>query len=226
MFCLRGLFNSANRYKKACVSHAAEAAVHCWHSLWWGSVPSADLCELTLAPSPGSCPTGEWTPFLRMHLAHHSCQFMLMHFWISHGKQLIFWVRWSGIFTRSLITIFCARTLADYVACEVRHGQNSKDVHLRLGNNLLPTWYTVHTLHLLRCQDGPLWFISVSNNCISNFKFLIRASNTDLHIFQNKGSFTSYGTQVWEWWQQCHILHTEEFKLLLDLEWAYVICVA
>lgn len=41
MLCLKGLFNSANRHKKACVSHAAEAAVHCWHSLWWGVCSSS-----------------------------------------------------------------------------------------------------------------------------------------------------------------------------------------
>lgn len=146
MLCLRGLFNSANRHKKACVSRAAEAAIHCWHSLWRGSAPSADLCELTAALSQGSCPTAVWTPILRMHMAHRSCQFMLMHFWISHEKQLIFWAGWWGVFTRSLITIFCARTLADCVACEARHGLNSKNVHWRLGNNLFsPALHTVHT---------------------------------------------------------------------------------
>lgn len=184
MLCLRGLFNSANRHKKARVSHAAEAAVHCWHSLWWGSVPSADLCELTLALSLGSCPTGEWTLALGMHMAHRSCQFMLMHFWISHEKQLIFWAGWSGVFTRSLITIFCGGALADCVACEAIHGQNSKNVHLRLGNNLLPAWYTVHTLYL-----------SASNNSISCSNFLILASR-DLHILQNKSFYDLHLTRL------------------------------
>lgn len=110
MLCLRGLFNSANRQKKACVSHAVEAAIHPWHSPWRGSAPSADLCELTVAVSPGLCPTREWTPILCMHMAHRSCQFMLMHFWISHEKQLIFWAGWWGVFTRSLITILCQNT--------------------------------------------------------------------------------------------------------------------
>lgn len=62
MLCLRGLFNSANRHKKACVNHAAEVAIHCWDSVWRGSAPSADLCELNVALSPGLCPTGGWTP--------------------------------------------------------------------------------------------------------------------------------------------------------------------
>lgn len=157
MLCLGGLFNSANRHKKACVSHAAEAAIHCWHSLWRGSAPSADLCDLTVPPSPleRARPENELS-VLRMRVAHRSCQFMLMHFWISNEKQLIFWAGWWGVFTRSLITIFCARTLADCVACEARHGQNSKDVHSRLGDNLSPAWYTVHTPDRLWCQDSDL----------------------------------------------------------------------
>ena len=175
MLCLRGLFNSANRHKKA-VS-ATLLRLHFTPGIHsdGGSAPSADLCELTLAVSPGSCPTGEWTLHLRMHPARRSCQFMLMRCWISHEKQLIFWAGWSWVFTRSLITMFCGGALADCVPCEVRHAQNLKNVHSRLRNSLLPVYYTVHTLDLLRCQENPLWFITVRIRDTVITKFLIPA---------------------------------------------------
>lgn len=167
MLCLMGLFNSANGHENARVSPAAESADHCWHSLWWGSVPSADLCKLTMALSPGSCPTGGWTPVLHMHTAHCSCQFMLMPFWISNEKQLIFWVGCRGGFTSSLITTMChgtcwlrglwGKTWTEFKECPVE---------------------VISYLHdQSQCQDEPLSFNVLSNNCVIYSKLLIVASN-------------------------------------------------
>lgn len=138
MLCLRGLFNSANWHTKSLCQPC------CWGCSSLQGFGPTGVCSFRWPLWVKCGSVSRIASDRRMNSQFYACiwnaasvNLCKCTFWIRQGKKH-FPEQVEGFFTRSLITIFCAITLADSVACEARHGQNLKTVHLRLGNNLFP----------------------------------------------------------------------------------------